>query len=92
MGTFAADAFELLTLLVSTPPYLARTLGSWMVSRLVPVTVITVLPLRTHKQTHTFRLQINNADRSVAARTPIGHVYLGMVQLGSMLVMVGSSV
>lgn len=37
-----------LTLLVSTPPYLALTLGSWMVSRLVPVTVITVLPLCTH--------------------------------------------
>ena len=37
----------LLTLVVSIPAYLARTLGSWMVRRLAPVTVMTVLPLES---------------------------------------------
>lgn len=47
-----------LTLFVSTPPYFARTLGSWIVSRFVPVTVITVLPLRTHTHTHTHKQKL----------------------------------
>lgn len=34
-----------LTLVVSMPRYLARTRGSWMVSRWVPLTVMAVLPL-----------------------------------------------
>lgn len=45
LGNNRGQSF-VLTLLVSTPPYLALTLGSWMVCRLVPVTVISVLPLR----------------------------------------------
>lgn len=52
-------SYNVLTLLVSTPPYLALTLGSWIVNRLVPVTVIRVLPLCTHTHTHTNRLEIN---------------------------------
>ena len=48
-GNVCACVF-LLTLVVSTPPYLARTLGSWMVCRLVPVMVREVLPLKhSHK-------------------------------------------
>lgn len=38
--------------MVSTPPYLALTLGSWMVRRLVPVTVRVVLPLLDKNQQH----------------------------------------
>lgn len=34
-----------LTLVVSMPRYLARTRGSWTVSRWVPLTVMAVLPL-----------------------------------------------
>lgn len=47
-----------LTFVVSTPPYLALTLGSWMVSRLVPVTVRVVLPLSEQTNNTSIRRQI----------------------------------
>ena len=64
-----------------------------MVSRLVPVTVSTVLPLRarththTHTHTHTRVLQVYHTAQSEHV-----HIYFRMVQLGSMLTTVGSSV
>lgn len=59
-----------LTLLVSTPPYLALTLGSWMVNRLVPVTVIMVLPLRIH----TRGVQVNHTDGSQRRAERLEHL------------------
>lgn len=44
-GVGAGQGQLALTLVVSMPRYLARTRGSWTVSRCVPLTVMAVLPL-----------------------------------------------
>lgn len=44
-GAGAGQGQLALTLVVSMPRYLARTRGSWTVSRCVPLTVMAVLPL-----------------------------------------------
>lgn len=86
---FAEVSFPL-TLFVSTPPYLALTLGSWIVSRLVPVTVIIVLPLRKH--TNSPEVNTRAGGRPSPADGGSGGTYFRMVQFGSTPAMVGSSV
>lgn len=89
-----------LTFVVSTPPYLALTLGSWMVSRCVPVTLRGVLPLqRRDRSCCSSALQISHSlhdacmymySKCLSVCAVSSH--LMMLQLGSMLRILGSSV